>query len=180
MLNSMRPWVREAMPKFYSGTDGKAGFKFWTSGTGIHKIPVLKLLPYFDDRTIGIHFKFEFTKGTWKAGQLLLQSGNIKEFDENKAECIESFRIDPILKNVWEGDRIFKDGQPIQFPVGKYRIYLMLQKEIAEGNSHPEKTCAVQVAWLNIVDGGDWFFNKGTQLATALIAIAALIVSIIK
>jgi hypothetical protein len=182
MLNNVRLWEEGKMPKFYHGTDGKAGFKFWASGTGIRRIPGCNLLPYLDDRTIGIHLKLEFTiKDKWKTGRLLLQSGNTKEFDEDNAEHIELFKVEPISKNIWKGDRIFKDGMPIQFPMGKHRIYLVLQNEATSPNiHHGEETVAVQIAWLNIVDGGDWLLNKTTQCVVAVIALAGLILSIIK
>jgi hypothetical protein len=169
--------IGESVPKFYHCSTGKPGFNYWARGTGFRRIPGFNLIPYFDDATVRIYLKLQFIKEYWKTGELFIQPSRIKLFSEKRANCIDVFEIEPISENVWKGDRIFRDGIPVEIPIGKHRLFLRLQKELRRG--YPvEQTTPVQIAWLNMVDRGDWLFGKTSQIITWIIAIAALVISI--
>jgi hypothetical protein len=166
------------MPKFYHSSDGKFGFNYWARGTRFRRI--LNFIPYFDDASVRIHLKIEFIKERWKDGSIYIQPGRITKFSKKNARCIDTFEVIPVTGTVWDGDRIFNEDMREGIDIGKHRLFLILQKEIIKGNHKVEQSSPAPIVWLNMVDRGDWFFNKTTQIITILIAIAALIFSIVR
>ncbi len=187
--------LREKMPKFYNGDIKEA--QYWARATGHRRWPLFNLVPYFDDSTIVVHLKIKGLTEKWTTGLIFLQQGKSKQFKEsNQKQNFDPDNDFPPSFHI-EGDKFeddigrplkvlkpFKYENPLDIPIGKWTLFLMLQKKNEpNGSAIPstlEQSEVCPIAYLNVIDGGEWWTGKAIQVVTFLIAVAALIIGIVK